>query len=498
MNLQAVLVATPFILFIVLLFWGKLKLVWISLISLIFTAAAAAFYWKMNPDFLLGSLEKGFFVALDIFFIIFGAIFFLEILKKARVIENIGYYLESISGDLRVQVILLAWFFENFLEGTAGFGTPATVVAPLLVGLGVTPLNAVIISLLGNSSAGVFGAAGTPIKIGFGDLAGAGLPFKASVINLVGILIPVFILLFLNKSKGGGKKGFFGALPFAIWSGIAFLVPSILLVPLGQEFPSILGSVAGIILVLLSIKIGLFAPKANPVFVSKSDHSANLPLKKVVFPYVFLIILLLAGKFALGQNGFPIPIVIKHTFTFFNPGFAFILAGIAAAIVFKIPFKNMFKSSGMALSKSVNPFLVIAFMSSMAQIMVYSGQNSTGAASMINILASSVKNAFLPLWAPFVGALGSFLTGSITVSNLMFGNFLATAAKDLSFDVDSILALALVGAAIGNMIALADILVAETVVGLKNRERDVVKVVIWPCLILVALIGLMGMLFFNI
>lgn len=498
MSLQTALVAIPFVLFIILLFWAKMKLIWVSLISLIFTAFAAAFYWKMHPNFLVGSLEKGFFVALDIFFIIFGAIFFLEILKKAQVIENIGYYLESISGDLRVQVILLAWFFENFLEGTAGFGTPATVVAPLLVGLGVTPLNAVIISLLGNSSAGVFGAAGTPIKIGFGDLAGAGLPFKASVINLVGILIPVFILLFLNKSKGGGKKGFFAALPFAVWSGIAFLVPSVLLVPLGQEFPSILGSVSGLFLVLLTIKIGLFVPKADPLFVSKTRHEADLPLKKVVFPYIFLIILLLAGKFALGQIGFSIPIVIKHTFTFFNPGFAFIAAGVIAAAVFKIPIKTLFKSSGLSFNKAIGPFLVIAFMSSMAQIMVHSGQNSTGAVSMINILASSVKNAFLPLWAPFIGALGSFLTGSITVSNLMFGNFLATAAKDLNFNVDNILALALVGGAIGNMIALADILVAETVVGLKHKERDVIKVVIWPCLILVTLVGLIGMLFFKI
>ena len=94
-----------------------------------------------------------------------------------------------------------------------------------------------------------------------------------------------------------------------------------------------------------------------------------------------------------------------------------------------------------------------------------------------------------------VGAFGSFLTGSATVSNLMFGNFLATAARDLSLSVDKILALALVGGAAGNMIALADIMAAEAVVGLKNEERKVLKGVIIPCAIYILLIGVIGLLF---
>src|SRR3989304_4846534 len=119
--------------------------------------ALAAFYWKAFPVFILGSALKGFLVALDIFFIIFGAIFFLEIMRETKIIENIGYHLESISKDIRIQVIFLAWFFENFLEGTAGFGTPSIVVAPLLIGLGIAPINAAIIAILGNSTSGIFG-----------------------------------------------------------------------------------------------------------------------------------------------------------------------------------------------------------------------------------------------------------------------------------------------------------------------------------------------------
>lgn len=491
--LPIILVAAPFILFFILLLGRKTPLIWVSFITLVLVTALAAFYWQAYPIYIFGSLAKGFFVALDILFIIFGAIFFLEIMREAKIIENISYYLESISRDIRVQVIFLAWFFENFLEGTAGFGTPSTVVAPLLVGLGIPPINAVIIALLGNSASVVFGAAGTPIKIGFGALAGASVPLTAAIINSVGILVPVFMLWFLTKGKTNGKREFVEALPFALWAGIAFAIPSILTVFVGQEFPSILGAVAGLILVLITTKLGIFVPKREKDTID-TPRVATLSLAKVLFPYLLLIVILVAGKFILGSAGFPIPLIIKHTFAYFNPGFAFIITGIITLLVFKKDINFFASSAKLAFKRSVEPFLVIAFMSAIAQIMVNSINNSSALPSMIDFLAVYVKNILLPLWAPIVGAFGSFLTGSATVSNLMFGNFLASAAGDLGFSVDKILALALVGGAAGNMIALADIIAAEAVVGLKNEERKVLKGVIIPCAIYVGLVGLVGML----
>jgi len=494
MALTSVFLATiPFIIFFILLLWRKTPLIWVSLITLVLVLAIATFYWQVYPVYLVGSLAKGFFVALDILFIIFGAIFFLEITRETKIIENIGFYLESISKDLRVQVIFLAWFFENFLEGTAGFGTPSTVVAPLLVGLGITPINAVIIALLGNSASVVFGAAGTPIKVGFGVLAGASVPMTAALLNLVGILVPVFMLWFLTKSKENGKKEFFEALPFAIWAGIAFAVPSILTVFIGQEFPSILGAVIGLILVLVTTKLGFLVPRTEKNMMD-TVRTPTLSLGKVVFPYVLLILLLVSGKFLIGSSGVTIPIIVKHAFAFFNPGFAFIIAGIVTILMFRKNFRFFTSSTMLAAKRSMEPFLVIAFMSSIAQIMVNSVRNPMVLPSMIDFLAANVKNTLLPLWAPIVGAFGSFLTGSATVSNLMFGNFLATAAHDIGFSVDKILALALVGGAAGNMIALADTIAAEAVVGLKNEERNVLKGVIIPCAIYVGLVGLIGLL----
>jgi lactate permease len=88
--LPIILAASPFILFLILLFFRKTPLIWVSFFSLILVTTLAVFYWKVNPLYIYGSVAKGFLVAIDIFFIIFGAIFFLEIMRETKIIENIG------------------------------------------------------------------------------------------------------------------------------------------------------------------------------------------------------------------------------------------------------------------------------------------------------------------------------------------------------------------------------------------------------------------------
>jgi lactate permease len=133
-------------------------------------------------------------------------------------------------------------------------------------------------------------------------------------------------------------------------------------------------------------------------------------------------------------------------------------------------------------------------MSTIVQLFINAGQNFSGLTSPILLVAKSFETEFLPFWTPFIAAFGSFLTGSVTISNIMFGNFLSIAAQFLNLNIGKILSLALVGAAAGNMIALADILPAEAVVKLKHHERQVLKGTIIPCLIYVAIVGIIGML----
>ena len=284
----------PFALFLALLLWKKMPLLQTSLITLATTTFLAHSYWKIFPNFLTASLIKGTLVALDIFIIILGAIFFLEVTRKLRIIESVSYHLETFSKDLRVQVITLAWLFESFLEGTAGFGVPAAVVAPLLIGLGIAPLKAVIIGLLGNSAPGIFGAAGTPIRIGFEGLNVSGVAETAVIINLIGIIVPAAMLWILTSGRQNRRRRFAEALPFAIWSGIAFLVPSIFILPLGQEFPSIIGPIIGLALVIITSKLGIFIPKHIMCASENPKQKTDLSFFKSIIPYAILIALLIS------------------------------------------------------------------------------------------------------------------------------------------------------------------------------------------------------------
>jgi lactate permease len=272
-------------------------------------------------------------------------------------------------------------------------------------------------------------------------------------------------------------------------------VPSFLVVGLGQEFPSILGSVIGLFLVLISLRLNIFAPKNIRSEFKATAAAKPLPLSKAIFPYALLVIFLIAGKFLLSGVSASVQFHgLSHSFNLFNPGLAFIISGLITALIWRDKIILGVKTAVAALKRATEPFLVIAFMSAIVQIMLNAGQNLTGLSSPIVLIAQTFETLFLPFWAPFIGAFGAFITGSATVSNIMFGNFLALAAKALNMVSGKILALTLVGAAAGNMIALADILSGEAVVGLKNEERRILKGVIVPCLVYLSLAGLIGIL----
>lgn len=492
-NLPIILAIIPFLVFIFLIFARKSTLFKSSLVTLILYIILGIFYWKILPDALYFSFGKGLLIAIDIFIIIFGAIFFLEILKSRNIIKNISYYLSHISKDYRIQIIVIAWFFEALLEGTAGFGTPAAVAVPLLVGVGLSPLSSLIISLLGNSSPGIFGAAGTPIKVGFSTLSVSGVPYFAALLNMIGILIPVFIVWVATRKRPNRNKEFWGVIPFALWSGFLLLGPSLLAAKfIGQEFPTIVGSIIGLVLILLSIKLKIFTPKEEIILSEAEDQKPTMSSLKSFLPYALLVLFLIIGKFTIGRVNIPIGIGFNHNFNLFNPGFIFVLIGLF--VVFWQKIKISFQHIKTSFVGALNPFLTISFMLIMVQIMINAGINNSGLLSPIKLLASSIESNLIPLFTPFAGAFGSFITGSVTTSNILFGTLFHTAALNIGIGSQIVLALLVVGAGLGNMIAVADILTAQAVIGEKNKERKIIKAVIIPCLICLFLVGLFGML----
>ncbi len=500
--LPLVLSILPFLIFIFLLFRKKTTLLLASGVTLGLYSLLAIFYWQIQPLALYVSYAKGILLAVDIFIIIFGVIFFLELLKELKIIKNISYYLSGLSADYRVQVIIIAWFFEAFLEGTAGFGTPAAVAIPLLIGIGLSPMRALIIGLLGNSVAGIFGAAGTPIKVGFAGLSVANVPVIASIFNFVGLLIPVFMVWFITKGRPNRKKEFLEAVPFALLSGFLFLVPSFFGAKfLGQEFPTILGSMIGLILATLFIKLKILTPKNNLSLIKENTNEKKeerMSAFKSFLPYLILVVFLILAKILIGKVTILFNLGFENSFNLFNPGFVFIIVGILISVFWRVKIRNIFKFSKVAFKGSIIPFLGIATILAVVQIMINTGNNSSGLPSVVLLISKFFEGNILPVVAPLAGAFGSFLTGSITTSNVMFGSLFNSASLMSGFNTEAVLSLLIVGGGLGGMIGLADILTAEAVVGIKNQETYIVKNIILPCLLCLAILILVGLKIFQI
>ena len=488
----------PFLFFsLILIFKYKVSLLKISLITLLLTIAIVVFFWHGSLPLIIFSVSRGLLVALDIFFIIFGAILFLEYLKKNKVMDSLAFHLDHFSPDFRVQTIILAWFFEVFLEGIAGFGTPSIVVAPLLIALGISPFNAVLISLLGNSISVPFGAVGTPIRVGLAgiNLDQVALGSLSAFFNFIGLIVPVFMLWVLLSRQKNRSKLFFQGLPFALWSGLAFVGPAYLISLFGIEFPSIIGPIIGLFIVIVSSRFGIFVPR--PLFTRPDKITISkeniLNLKKVILPYAIFIVLLTIGKFTV--SSFSIKITsLNYSISLFNPGFIFIISLVIISFFYKTKLSDLFAFSKTAFKKTLSPFLVIASMSATVQLMNYSANSQYQLISMTQTFAQLFQTKFLASVAPFIGAFGSFITGSATVSNLMFASSVYTSSLFMNQNYFLNLSLMLTGAGIGNMIAISDILAAKTVSNDQSSLRQNILSIFPYCLILLVLLAIIGLL----
>lgn len=461
---MTLLTLLPFLVFIILLL-SKSRLLSAAWVFWSLTATLVLSVWKMDPGVFVSATTKGMQTALEIFLIIAGALFFLKVTQITNTLSSLTKLLSGLSTNQGVQVILLAWFLLGFLEGTAGFGTPVAVVAPILISLGISPLTAVAITMLGNSAPGAFGAAGTPIKIGLSGLDPTGINETVAMINLAGFFIPL-AMLWLSERKFTRST-----FAFALFSGISFLGFSKLAVTLGGEMPSIIGPLAGILLSGLLLKLGVFGNKEN-----RQPPLIKVQIFYTVFPYLLLIGLLLLTKFGFKLTGF-----------WSNPGFIFVISGIITSWFFK---KRALGELLISSTKKAFESLVVIFpLASATQLMLRS--------SFFDPLIAIFVKLPVNFISPFLGTLGAFVTGSATVANLMFGHLVNQVA--ISQEASTVLALSLlvVGSAAGNMIALADILPALIITNQPNKEMAVVKKVIGYCLAYISIALLLGLMIFS-
>ncbi|HXV91895.1 MAG TPA: L-lactate permease, partial [Pseudonocardia sp.] len=245
----------------------------------------AALIWGMDASVIAAASIEGLIIAVGLLYIIFGALLLLQTLTKSGALATIRAGFTSISPDRRVQAIIIGWLFGSFIEGASGFGTPAAVVAPLLLALGFPAMGAVLVGMVIQSTPVSFGAAGTPVLTGLGQgLAGdpgveqrvgaLGLTFPdylallgvdvAVLHAIVGTLIPLFMVCLLTRFFGANRSFAEGLRiwPFALYAAFAMTVPYLIVAAvLGPEFPSLLGGLIGLALVMFTSSRGFLMPK---------------------------------------------------------------------------------------------------------------------------------------------------------------------------------------------------------------------------------------------
>ena len=522
-------------------------------ISFVITFLIALIFWDIPSRFLIASTIQGLFITFDILFIVFGAIVLLNLLNYSGAIGVIRSGFTDISEDRRIQVIILVWLFGSFIEGAAGFGTPAAVVAPLLVGMGFPTFCAVMLGMMVQSTAVTFGAVGTPILVGISsglqspelstELANLGLEFEDYVQTITnnvvifhgitGTTMPTIMVCMMTRFFGRNKSWKEGleVLPFSIFAGLAFTIPYALTGRfLGPEFPSMLGALVGISIVVFAAKRGFLVPKTTWDFeeeyqwptewlgtlkVQQSGLSArkDMSLALAWSPYLLLAgILVLTRLTQLPIKGWLTGIKIGWTeilgttvsassTPLYLPGTILLLVGLITVITHRMNLRDV----GIALSDSakmlVGAGFVLVFTVPMVRIYINSGTNPLDLAgmpiAMAEFVASNVGVVY-PFFAASVGALGAFIAGSNTVSNLMFSLFQLGVAVKLVMPTFIIVALQAVGAAAGNMIAIHNIVAASATVGFLGKEGMVLRRTIIPTIYYLVVVGLLGLIFINL
>jgi lactate permease len=486
-------------------------------------AAVALAAWEMPVRNLMGASLAGIINALDILLIVFGAILILQLMRKSGGMEGISYSMASVSRDRRVQALVIAWLFGSFLEGAAGFGTPAAVAAPLLVGMGFPPLTAAVLTLVADSASVSFGAVGLPIRGGFEPLRDVvSLPgsmefsrFLHDIGALVGklhlalgIFIPLIMVCLMTKmTEGSFRKGKEIWL-LALFAGAVFTVPQMLIASLvGPELPALLSSLIGLPIFLFAVSRGFLQPKEEWDFPAKrrwppswegavkagSGTSQKGPTMSgwlAWLPYLVVGLLLLVTRIEglqvsvwlrLWEVGWEdiLGTGISGTLSpLYNPGI--IPFALVAAL---IPMLHGMSRHGVLAAWKETIAMVgsasVALVS--ALVMVYVMMNSGGAEgreSMLIVVAEAAAGVTGKSWyllAPTVGALGTFISGSNTVSNIMFGVLQYDTGVQSGLPAVPVLALQAVGGAAGNMICVHNVVAVLTTVGLVGKEGLVVR-----------------------
>jgi lactate permease len=398
-----------------------------------------------------------------ILWIILPALALYEFQSRSGAVARIRTALSGLTDDRRLQAVLIAWFFGLFMEGAAGFGTPVALAAPLLVSIGFAPVRAVVLALIGHAAGVSFGAVGTPTLV---QAEITGLPvgaIAAATATLHAALGGGLLVLLVRIADEGPLR-----LRDLSWTALAaalVLVPYLALAVLaGPELPALGGGLVGMAAFVLLLRR------------RRADPGGDLRgIGPDLVPYLIIVALVLATRLVAPlrevSGGLTIDWAWSDVFggsfqPVYHPG-TLLFAGFAFGAFVTGRARHLAPAVASAARRMAPVALALFLMLTLSRIMVHSG--------MIDALAMAAARtgSAWPLLAPWVGVLGTFVTGSATASNILFTEFQMTTAASLSLPLVAMVAGQGFGAAIGNVVAPYNIIAGSATVGLSGREGDI-------------------------
>jgi lactate permease len=447
-----------------------------------------------------GALLEALSIAATILWIVFPALCIHELQGRTGALDVLQDAMRRLSDDPRIVALLVAWFFVLFVEGAAGFGTSVALAAPFLVAAGFGRVEAVTISLIGHAVGVSFGAVGTPILAQMEVTPYGGLELAAATgvyHTIAGGLMPLVVMLLVTRALPADRRPAGSAWGWTLLAAALFLVPFHLIATfVGPELPTLGGALIGAAGFVLALRLARGRRGDAPA----EDGPRPPALLRAAAPYLVLVALVLATRLLPGLReplagltvGWGLDAFEGSFAPLYHPGTMLLIGFAAGAALQRAALGEVGDAMRAASGKLVPVSLALFAMLGLSRLMVHAGMIETLAEA-----AATTVGGLWPLAAPFVGTLGTFVTGSATASNILFTEFQVSTAANLGLDVPTLLGAQGFGAAVGNIICPHNIIAAGATVHLVGREGEVLRRTLGVSLLYATLGGLLALFVFT-
>lgn len=489
------LAVLPLVALIVLILKVKAPIHYATVCTLALIMVLALWYWHQPISHVGQSILYGVIKGVwPIVVVILAAIYSYNLMLKTGAMQTLKDMLAGISDDKRIQVLLIAWCFGGFLEAVAGYGTAVAIPISILIALGFDPLKASVTSLIANTVPTAFGAVGIPVTM-LAQYTGLSVLDISSMVVIQLAFLNVFLPFVIVAIAAGGIKHIRGVIIITLCCGVTNWIPQYLTARyLGAELPAFAGSLVSLVVLICLAK---FRKKkrgmATKQLTSQSHSTRQLINAGIIYILTFLFIILSSPLFPFIKSflnhynsQYTLGLIQKNIDIdwFTSPGPLIFLACIIGGLIQGARITTLgtvFLSTCMQLRKSILAILAIV---AMATIMDTSGMIDIIATTLVNLTGS----AYIVI-APMIGALGTFVTGSDTNSNVLFGKLQVSAAEQLHINPVILAAANTAGATGGKMISPQSIAIAVSATKMEGQDSTIMSRTLKYCVLYIGILG---------